>query len=104
WIGTAWWAGSGARAEGHDRATGTRNLTEPLETTTAVFGLLFAAALVLGTLATLVGTGTVGGLGHAQVCVTDANIGGSSGANPFSGTFAGQTRGQPPAPRRPPAA
>jgi demethoxyubiquinone hydroxylase (CLK1/Coq7/Cat5 family) len=39
-------------------ATGNRKLTEPLESTTLFFGLLFAAALVLGALATLVGTGT----------------------------------------------
>jgi hypothetical protein len=68
-------------------ATGSRKLTEPLETTTFFFGLLFAATLVLGALATLVGTGSVGGLGHAQVCVTDANIGGGSGGNPFAHVF-----------------
>ena len=82
-------------------ATGNRKLTEPLETTTAVFGLLFAAALLLGALATLVGTGTVGGLGHAQVCVTDANIGGSSGANPFAGTYAAKPGAQLPPPDGP---
>jgi Protein of unknown function (DUF2975) len=38
--------------------------------------------------ATLVGTGTLGGLGHALVCATDPNIGGSSGANPFTGVYA----------------
>jgi hypothetical protein len=68
-------------------ATGNRKLTEPLETTTLFFGLLFSAALVLGTLATLVGTGTIGGLGHAQVCVTDPNISGDSGASPFTGVY-----------------
>src|SRR5215469_14748426 len=68
--------------------TGNRKLTEPLESTTLFFGLLFAAALLLGALATLVGTGTVGGLGHAQVCVTDTNISGGSDGNPFTGTYA----------------
>jgi len=69
-------------------ATGNRKLTEPLETTTAIFGSLFAAALALVVVATLVGTGTLGGLGHGQVCVTDPNIGGGSGANPFAGVYA----------------
>jgi hypothetical protein len=68
-------------------ATSNRKLTEPLETTTLFFGVIFAAVLLLGALATLVGTGTLGGLGHAQVCVSDANIGGSSGANPFSHVY-----------------
>src|SRR5262249_29396274 len=78
-----------------------RRLPEPLESTTLFFGLLFAAVLVLGTLATLVGTGTVGGLGHAQVCVTDANIGGGADANPFAGSYAAKPGAQlqpPPAP------
>ena len=80
--------GRQALAEGrHDMTTSNRKLTEPLESTTLFFGLLFAAALLLGALATLVGTGTIGGLGHAQVCVTDANIGGSSGANPFAHVY-----------------
>ena len=75
-------------------AAGNRKLTEPLESTTLFFGLLFAAVLVLGTLATLVGTGTVGGLGHAQVCVTDANIGGGADANPFAGSYAAKPGAQ----------
>jgi hypothetical protein len=68
----------------------TRNqkLTEPLETTAAVFGSLFAAVLILAAVATLVGTGTLGGLGHALVCATDPNISGSSGASPFTGVYA----------------
>jgi hypothetical protein len=74
--------------------TGNRKLTEPLETTTLFFGLLFAALLLLGALATLVGTGTVGGLGHAQVCVTDTNTGGGSGGNPFAGTYAAKPGAQ----------
>jgi hypothetical protein len=41
-----------------------------------------------------VGTGTVGGLGHAQVCVTDTNIGGGSDGNPFAGTYAAQPGAQ----------
>ena len=56
--------------------------------------MLFAAALLLGALATLVGTGTVGGIGHAQVCVTDTNIGGGSGGNPFTGTYAAKPGAQ----------
>lgn len=68
-------------------ATGNRKLTEPLESMTAFFALLFAAALILGATATLVGTGSVGGLGHGQVCITDSNIGGSSGASPFTGVY-----------------
>ena len=75
-------------------ATGNRKLTEPLESTTLFFGLLFAAALLLGALATLVGTGTVGGIGHAQVCVTDTNIGGGSDGNPFAGTYAAKPGAQ----------
>ena len=51
--------------------THNRKLTEPLETTAAVFGSLFAAVLILAGVATLVGTGTLGGLGHVQVCATD---------------------------------
>jgi hypothetical protein len=68
--------------------TGNRKLTEPLETTAAVFGSLFAAVLILGAVATLVGTGTLGGLGHALVCATDPNVGGDSGASPFTGVYA----------------
>ena len=68
--------------------TRNRRLTEPLETTAAVFGSLFAAALILGAVATLAGTESVGGLGHAQVCVTDPNIGRSSGPSPFTGVYA----------------
>src|SRR5262249_57500345 len=89
-------------------AAGNLKLTEPLESTTFFFGLLFAAVLVLGTLATLVGTGTVGGLGHAQVCVTDANIGGGAGTNPVPGPYPPQPRAHlpppppPPPPRAPP--
>jgi hypothetical protein len=68
--------------------THNRKLTEPLETTAAVFGSLFAAVLILAGVATLVGTGTLGGLGHVQVCATDPNIGGSSGPSPFTGGYA----------------
>jgi len=75
-------------------ATGNRKLTEPLESTTLFFGVLFAAALLLSVLATLVGTGTIGGIGHAQVCVTDTNIGGGSDANPFIGTYAAKPGAQ----------
>jgi hypothetical protein len=75
-------------------ATGNRKLTEPLETTTLFFGSLFAAALILGAVATLVGTGTLGGLGHAQVCVTDPNIGGDSGFSPFTGVYAAKPGSQ----------
>jgi hypothetical protein len=71
-----------------------RKLTEPLETTTLVFGLLFAAVLILAAVATLVGTGTVGGLGHAQVCVTDPNISGGDGASPFTGAYAAKPGAQ----------
>ncbi len=59
-----------------------RKLTEPLGTVTRIFGTLFAAVLLLGILATLVGTGSVGGLGQSRVCVTDSNIGGSAGGGP----------------------
>lgn len=76
-------------------ATGNRKLTEPLETTTFFFGSLFAAALILGALATLMGTGTLGGLGHAQVCVTDPNIGGSnSDVSPFTHVYAARPGAQ----------
>ena len=80
--------------------TGNRKLTEPLETTTLVFGFLFAAALIVAAVATLVGTGTLGGLGHAQVCVTDPNIVGDSGLSPFTGAYAAK----PGAQMQPPAA
>jgi hypothetical protein len=75
-------------------ATRTRKLTEPLETTAAIFGSLFAAVLILAAVATLVGTGTFGGFGHTQVCVTDPNIGGGSGANPFTGVYAAKPGAQ----------
>lgn len=75
-------------------ATRTRKLTEPLETTAAIFGSLFAGVLILGAVATLVGTGTFGGFGDAQICVTDPNIGGSAGANPFAGAYAARPGGQ----------
>jgi Protein of unknown function (DUF2975) len=66
-----------------------RKLTEPLETTAAVFGSLFAAVLILAGVATLVGTGSLGGLGHTQVCVTDPNItGGNSETSPFTHVYA----------------
>ncbi len=70
--------------------TGYRKLTEPLATTTLVFASAFAAVLTLAMVATLVGTGTLSGLGHTQICVTDPNIGGSSGGNPFTGTYAAE--------------
>src|SRR5258708_1391887 len=65
-----------------------RKLTEPLETTAAVFGSLFAAVLILAAVAPLVGTGTLGGLGHALVCATDPNVSGGSGASSFTGVYA----------------
>lgn len=68
--------------------TRNRKLTEPLETTAAVFGSLFAAVLILAAVATLVATGTLGGLGHTLVCATDPNISGSSGGSPFTGVYA----------------
>jgi hypothetical protein len=68
--------------------TRNRKLTEPLETTAAVFGSLFAAVLILGAVTARVGTGTLGGLGHALVCATDPNVGGGSGASPFTGVYA----------------
>jgi hypothetical protein len=74
--------------------TDNRKLTEPLETTTFFFGSLFAAALILGAVATLVGTGTVGGFGDAQVCATDLNVGGGSGASPFIGIYAAKPGAQ----------
>jgi len=79
-------------------ATSNRKLTEPLETTTAVFASLFAATLILAAVATLVGTGTLGGLGHTQVCVTDPNAGGSSGASPFTGVYTAKPGAQLPPP------
>src|SRR5690348_16398910 len=79
-------------------ATSNRKLTEPLETTTAVFASLFAATLILAAVATLVGTGTLGGLGHTQVCVTDPNAGGSSGASPFTGVYTTKPGSQLPPP------
>ena len=82
-------------------ATSNRKLTEPLETTTLFFGVIFAAVLLLGALATLVGTGTLGGLGHAQVCVTDTNTGGGSDGNPFAGTYAAKPGAQLPPPDAP---
>src|SRR5215469_3958671 len=69
-------------------------LTEPLETTAAVFGTVFAAVLILAAVATLVGTGTFGGFGHAQVCVTDPNISGGSDASPFSHVYAAKVGAQ----------
>ena len=82
------------RRNGQDMATGNRKLTEPLETTTAVFGLLSAAFLILAAVATLVGTGSLGGVGHVQVCATDPNISGGSGANPFTGVYAAKPGAQ----------
>src|SRR5499427_5848848 len=82
-------------------ATSNRKLTEPLETTTLFFGVIFAAALLLGALATLVGTGTVGGLGHAQVCVTDTNTGGGCRGIQFAGTYAAKPGAQLPPPDAP---
>jgi len=79
-------------------ATGNQKLTEPLETTTAVFASLFAAALIVAAVATLVGTGTLGGLGHAQVCVTDPNAGGSTGASPFTNVYTAKPGAQLPPP------
>src|SRR5260221_3037279 len=68
--------------------TRNRKLTEPLETTAAVFGSLFAAVLMRGAGATLVATGTLGGLGHALVCATERNVSGGSGASSFTGVYA----------------
>jgi hypothetical protein len=75
-------------------ATGNRKLTEPLATTTVVFGSAFAVVLILAAVATLVGTGTLGGLGHTRVCVTDPSIGGTSGGSPFIGTYAAKAGAQ----------
>jgi hypothetical protein len=81
--------------------TRNRKLTEPLETTALVFGSLFAAALILAAAATLVGTGTLGGLGYAHVCATDPNISGSAGASPFTGVYTAKHGAQLQAPTAP---
>jgi hypothetical protein len=52
--------------------TGNRRLTEPLATTTIVFGLLLAAALAAAVVATIFGSGSIGGFGHANVCATNS--------------------------------
>src|SRR5258708_28958868 len=83
--------------------TRNRKLTEPLETTAAVFGSLFAAVLILAAVATLVGTGTLGGLGHALVCATDPNVSGGSRPSSFTRVYAARPGAalQPPDPPLP---
>lgn len=52
--------------------TGNRRLTEPLATATMVFGLLLAASLAVAVVATIFGSGSIGGFGHADVCATNS--------------------------------
>lgn len=75
-------------------ATDNRKLTEPLATTTAIFGMLVAAVTIAAAVATLVGTGTLFGIGHVQVCATDPDIGGGDGTNPFTGAYAARPGAQ----------
>jgi hypothetical protein len=53
--------------------TGNHRPTEPLATTTMVFGLLLAAALALAVVATIFGSGSIGEFGHADVCATNSH-------------------------------
>ena len=57
-----------------------RKLTEPLESVTAIFGMLLLVALAAGVLFSIAGSGSFGGFGHAAVCATQPNTGyGGSG-------------------------
>jgi hypothetical protein len=50
-----------------------RRLTEPLESVTAIFGGLLLVAVAAGVVATVAGSGSVGGFGHTAVCATQPN-------------------------------
>lgn len=56
-------------------ATQHGGLTEPLDTVTSVFGILVLLAIVASVVFSLVGSGSIGGFGHATVCVTQPNTG-----------------------------
>ncbi|HEY7918727.1 MAG TPA: DUF2975 domain-containing protein [Streptosporangiaceae bacterium] len=50
-------------------------LTEPLETITAFFATFLLLTLAAGTVLTLTGSGSLGGFGDTQICVTQPNTG-----------------------------
>jgi hypothetical protein len=50
-------------------------LTEPLETVTAFFATFLLLILATGILLTLTGSGSLGGFGRTQICVTQPNTG-----------------------------
>jgi len=50
-------------------------LTEPLETVTAFFATFLLLTVALGTVLTLVGSGSFGGFGNTRICVTQPNTG-----------------------------
>jgi hypothetical protein len=52
-----------------------RKLTEPLETITAFFATFLLLTLAAGAVLTLTGSGSLGGFGHTQICVTQPNTG-----------------------------
>lgn len=60
-----------------------RRATEPLATMTLTLVGLLAALLLLGVVATILGHGSVGGFGDAQVCATNSRTVVSSGSPPF---------------------
>jgi Protein of unknown function (DUF2975) len=68
-----------------------RRLTEPLESTTWLFGFWMALILAAGAVATWLGSGSVGGFGRTDICETlpnttidtgQAPVGGGIGARP----------------------
>jgi hypothetical protein len=55
-----------------------RKLTEPLGSVTASFGLVLLAVSIVAILATVVGRGSIAGIGQTPVCVTQPNTSYSS--------------------------
>jgi hypothetical protein len=60
-----------------------RRATEPLATITLTLVGLMAALLLLGVVASILGSGSVGGFGNAQVCATNSRTVVSNGRPPF---------------------
>jgi Protein of unknown function (DUF2975) len=59
-----------------------RRLTEPLESTTWIFGAWLALGLAVGAVATWLGSGSMGGFGNADICETLPNTFNDTGTAP----------------------
>ena len=62
-----------------------RRLTEPLESTTWIFGAWMALGLAVGAVATWLGSGSMGGFGNTDICETLPNTITDTGTAPTGG-------------------